>query len=100
MVTLIRASMKSIATEVAIKHNIYLTALYNLSRNRYFSWPRQEAMSIMKSNGFSYKQIANHFNLKDHTTIVYGIEAFNRRDSNWCASQLNTKCKSCGRSLI
>lgn len=75
-----RATMRSIAVRVAEKHGLTWEQMLDRTRVRRVAWARQEAMYEMREIGmWSFPQIAIALNLKDHTTIIYGADAHERR---------------------
>lgn len=72
--------MREIAEIVAEKHGLTYSQLVHGNRSRKFSWPRQEAMWLMRKNGdWSWMQIATCLGLSDHTTVIHGVGAYERR---------------------
>jgi chromosomal replication initiation ATPase DnaA len=74
-----RPSMRQIAAAVAQDHGLLVSDLYTLSRQKWLSHPRQEAMARMSWAGFSHTQIVRHFGLKDHTTSLHARRAVEAR---------------------
>lgn len=72
--------MREIAEIVAEKHGLTYSQLVRGDRSRKFSWARQEAMWLMKKYGnWSWMQMATCLGLSDHTTVIHGVEAYERR---------------------
>lgn len=74
-------TMARIAEEVATRHRISVEELKSKSLQRRLAWPRQEAWWRMRlETRASYPAIARLFG-RDHTTVIYGVRAFERRCS-------------------
>lgn len=72
-----------IMLDVAAKHGLTLEELCSPSPKRRFAHPRQEAMWRMyRETRLSSPQIARMLNRKDHTTVLHGVEAYERRQAN------------------
>jgi chromosomal replication initiator protein len=75
-----RASMRDISECIARKYGLKLSDLRGPSARRIYSRPRQEAYAaIHKTGRFSFGQIAKFFGRSDHTTVLKGIRAHERR---------------------
>ena len=76
-----RREAKPIIHEVADQHGLFYADLIGPSRERHIAWPRQEAM-------WRIRQACPHISLpgigrllggRDHTTILHGIRAHEKR---------------------
>lgn len=71
-------SMRRIALDVAMKHEITIEELTGPKRHQRQAHPRQEAMFKMKRAGYSYSEIGRFFG-RDHTTVMHGVRAHEAR---------------------
>ncbi len=79
-VSVYRPSMYQILVEVAGKHGLTLAEIKSNRRERRISWPRHEAMwRASKETTLSLKQMARELNGCDHTSVIYGIRAHEKR---------------------
>ncbi len=65
-------TMAEITSETAAKHGVTVEALKGPKAARAVSWPRQEAMWLMREAGFSLNQIGRYLGGRDHATVLYG----------------------------
>lgn len=73
-------SIKTIIAEVAIKYDITLAQIMGNRKARKFSEPRQEAMwRCYRETGATLPQIARAIGKKDHSTVWYGVKAYESR---------------------
>jgi chromosomal replication initiation ATPase DnaA len=76
-----QATRMDILIAVAARYGVTLEQLRMRGHARSLSWPRQEAMYEMYVTGrFSTTQIAQTLHLKDHTTIIWGVRAYAKRE--------------------
>ena len=68
-----RRRMVDIAGEVCDRYGLSITELLGKSRERRIAWPRQEAMYLMRCEGFTLNQIGRYFGGMDHSSIWYGF---------------------------
>lgn len=74
-----RAQILAMVEGVAARHGITLADIMGRSREYRFAHPRQEAYwTVHKNTPLSYPAIGRLFN-RDHTTIIYGITAHEKR---------------------
>lgn len=72
--------LKAIILEVCEKYQIPYAHMVSARRARRFAWPRQEAyFRCYSETGASLPTIGRAFGDRDHTTIMYGIEAYKLR---------------------
>lgn len=71
-------SMRRIAIDVAMKHQITIEELTGPKRHHRQAHPRQEAMFRMKRSGYSHSAIGRFFG-RDHTTVMHGVRAHEAR---------------------
>jgi chromosomal replication initiator protein len=72
--------MAEIAAMVAERHGLSLDTLRGPQRCRRVAHARQEAMALIYAQGrFSTPQIGRYFGDRDHTTVLYGINAHKAR---------------------
>lgn len=75
-----RPGMAVIAQSVAEKHGLRLKDLIGDERSRTYSRPRQEAYyAIYQTGAYSLPQIGRFFGGRDHTTVLFGIRAHEKR---------------------
>lgn len=75
-----RPTMRAIAVRVCEKHHIAMADLEGPSAARRFSRPRQEAMHEMAAMKlWSLTQIGRFLGGRDHTTVLHGVRAHERR---------------------
>lgn len=73
------SEMRAIARAVAARHRMTLDEMMSASRVRRLARARQEAMYLMvKAERWSLPRIGMFFG-KDHTTILHGARAHERR---------------------
>ena len=70
--------MRKIAEATADYHGLKARNLFNASRARRYSWPRQDAMLRMHNAGWGLSDIGRFFNF-DHTTVIHGIKSARAR---------------------
>lgn len=69
-----------IVEEVAAAYGIGVREIYGRRRHRYVAWPRQEVMWRLRlEKGWSYPDIGDFLRHRDHTTIIYGVRAHQKR---------------------
>lgn len=79
-VSALKPTMREIASEVAHRHGLTLEDLKGPSRRQEISQPRQEAMALMcAERRWSLPQIGRFFGGRDHTTVIHGVRAHQRR---------------------
>jgi len=71
-------SMRGIALEVAVKHEITVEEMAGPKRQPRQIHPRHEAMFKMRKVGYSYSEIGRFFG-RDHTTVMHGVRAHEAR---------------------
>jgi len=72
--------MAAILADVAASHRLSVRELRGPGRHRYVAWPRQEAMWRLRTTGrYSLPQIGAFLGGRDHTTVIKGIRAYERR---------------------
>lgn len=72
--------MADVLAEVAASHRISVRELLGRGRHKHVAWPRQEAMWRIRQTGrYSLPQIGAFLGGRDHTTILKGIRAHERR---------------------
>jgi chromosomal replication initiation ATPase DnaA len=75
--------MRRIAMAVAARHGVSLAQMRGPQRR--FARARQEAFALLRATGhFSLPQIGRWFN-KDHTTVLFGARAHERRTATGLA---------------
>lgn len=69
-----RASMASVALEVAVAHGITVAELRSRSRRRKFAWPRHEFIwrVAVELRHISYPRIGTYLGGMDHTSVWVG----------------------------
>jgi chromosomal replication initiation ATPase DnaA len=75
-----RPSANDILVATCLKHGLTPEQLRTPSTARRFSWPRQEAMHLLRQIGRSYHDIARRLGLKDHTTVIQGVRSYRARE--------------------
>ena len=80
------STMRSIVYDVAKRHGITPEDIVGHDRSHRFTHPRQEAMWLMRevrlSDGrqrWSLPRIAAHLGNRDHTTVLHGVRAHQKR---------------------
>ena len=74
--------MAGILAEVACKHRVSVKELLGRGRRPYVAWPRQEAMWRIRQTGrYSLPQIGAFLGGRNHTTVIRGVRAHERRMS-------------------
>lgn len=69
-----------ILDEVAKKHGLTLAQITSRRRSRSVSWPRQEALwRAAQETTLSLPQMAMAVGFADHSSVIYGIKAHERR---------------------
>jgi len=75
-----RPTMASITQEVAARFGVHPDDIRGPCRGFWAVHPRQEAMYLAHKTGqFSLQQIGNFFGGRDHTTVLHGVRAHERR---------------------
>jgi chromosomal replication initiator protein len=75
-----RPTMREIAGLIAERHGLRLDELTGPAKPYRISHPRQEAYALIYATGrFSLPQIGRFFGNRDHTTVYYGIRAYEDR---------------------
>lgn len=75
-----KPTMRELAEEVAHRHGLTLEDLKGPSRRQEISQPRQEAMALIcAERRWSLPQIGRFFGGRDHTTVLHGARAHERR---------------------
>ena len=69
-----RRTRVEIASEVCDRHRLSITELVSKSRERRIAWPRQEAMYMMRLQGFTLNQIGRYLGGRDHSTVLTGVK--------------------------
>jgi len=72
--------MAQICLDVAKRHRVSVSDLRGHSRLRTLAQARQQAYRMCRDKGFSYPEIGRFFGNRDHTTVIYGIDADRRRN--------------------
>ena len=67
-------SIKDIKIAVCIHYRIGLKDMLSPSRLPEYVLPRHVAMYLCHKEGYSYPQIAHHFNRKCHTTVMHAVK--------------------------
>jgi chromosomal replication initiator protein len=77
---------QQIIRRVASKHRVGIEEMLGPTRRRPMAYARQEAMwrlrRLRRQDGaqrFSYPQIAHLLGREDHTTVIYGVKAYEQR---------------------
>ena len=74
------SNSERIMREVCDAHGLTMRELRSDNRSRAFSWPRQVAyLRLYDETNLSLPQIARLLGKKDHTTVLYGIEAMRKK---------------------
>ena len=73
------SKIERIHREVAAKYGLRPSDLLDRTNAHRISHPRQEAFSRAKSAGYSTPKIGQYFGGYDHTTVLHGIDAYERR---------------------
>ncbi len=75
-----RISMREIAALVAERHGLSVEELRGPGRSRRLAHPRQEAFALIrKHTAVSLPQIGGYSGGRDHTTVLHGVRAHERR---------------------
>jgi len=73
-------TMREIAAMVAERYGLTMDDLKSPSQERRISWPRQEAMALIRKNTRqSYPQIGRFLGGRDHTTVMHGVRRHAKR---------------------
>lgn len=73
-------AQREIIEDVAQRHDLTVALLQSKHRMRSIAHPRQEAMYLLRATGrWSLPQIGRVLGCRDHTTVLFGIRAFERR---------------------
>jgi chromosomal replication initiation ATPase DnaA len=72
-------SMREILLDVAALHDITVEDLKSHKRGRRYAHPRQQAMAEMYATGRCSMPMIGSFLGRDHTTVLWGIRAHERR---------------------
>lgn len=76
----LRPTPRQIVEAVAIKNGLTRAEIMSKSRYRSIVYPRQEAMwQLRRQTRLSLPQIARHVGVKDHTTVLHGVRAHEKR---------------------
>ena len=67
--------MAQICLNVAKLHKVTVADLRGHSRLRTLAKARQHAYRRCRDKGFSYAEIGRFFGNRDHTTVMYGVDA-------------------------
>lgn len=77
-----RPTMASIATEIALKHDLTLADLRGRNCSQRFVIPRHDAMAAIYATGrYSTTQIGRFFGDRDHTSAMHGIKKSEERNA-------------------
>lgn len=72
--------VEAIILQVAHKYEITPMLLKSARRARHIAWPRQEVMwRASRETGTSLPKIGQILGNRDHTTVMHGIKAYERR---------------------
>ena len=71
---------EEIIYRVAREHGIGPRDLRGPGRHRAVAWPRQQAMCELRAQGLSLPLIGRILGHRDHTTVIHGIRAHQRRN--------------------
>jgi chromosomal replication initiation ATPase DnaA len=74
-----RSKLWQMARDFCEEHGVQLRDLRGPSRERWIAWPRQDFMLRAYEAGYSYPRIARFLGNRDHTTIMHGVKAAERR---------------------
>lgn len=75
-----RPQPRDIIRRVALKHGLTVDQIRSRTNQRKIAWPRQEAMAMLRDQTtLSFPAIARMLGLTDHTTVIKGIRAFEKR---------------------
>ncbi len=79
--------MHDIINEVAAKYGLTYAEIVSPRRQRALAWARQEAYwRCAKETTFTYPAIGRAFGDRDHSTIIKGMAAFEKRRAAETAS--------------
>lgn len=77
-----RSRAEEVIAEVAEKHGLTVADLRGPQRSREYAWPRQEAMyRLFRVLGLSSTVTGRMLGGRDHTTVLSGSEAHEKRQS-------------------
>lgn len=75
-----RMTLRQILEEVAAEYGLTISDLTGPCRERHIAWPRQKAMyRARKETMLSMPAIGHRLGGRDHTTILHGARAHERR---------------------
>jgi chromosomal replication initiation ATPase DnaA len=75
---LTRPSLNAVARAIAAEYQLPLATVLGRSRTSHISEARQALYSALRAQGLSLPAIGR-FMQRDHTTVLYGIQAHRRR---------------------
>lgn len=83
-----------IMREVCHAYGLSMRQLRSDNRSPIFSWPRQVAyVRLYDETNLSLPQIARLLGKKDHTTVLYGIEAARKKiKQGLMEGEINERC--------
>lgn len=69
--------MRTLTKFIARKHGVPVSDLVGPRRFSQYNEPRREIWARLKAKNYTLQQIGDYFN-RDHTTILHGIQKWNR----------------------
>lgn len=72
------APIRAIAEAVAAAHGLSVREMLGTSRRREVAWPRQDAMRLARTAGYSLPRIGRALG-RDHSTVLYGVRRSEER---------------------
>lgn len=69
-------TMRAIIEDVARRSELTVAELRGPGRARRYSWPRFEAMYLMREADHSLAQIGKFLGGRDHTTVLHGCRRY------------------------